>query len=112
MLTGMRTRAILATSLLLALASCGSETLAPVLPPLPKLDTIVLQAGGDVRGRDWDGVVEAVQQAALTAQTTGRVTVVNVDVNDRVAKGDVLLRLTAVEQQASANTARAQWRAA
>ena len=112
MLQGMRMRAILATSLVLALASCGSEPLAPVLPPLPKLDTIVLQAGDDVRGRGWDGVVEAVQQAALTAQTTGRVTVVNVDVNDRVAKGDVLLRLTAVEQQASANTARAQLRAA
>ncbi|MHB8912966.1 MAG: efflux RND transporter periplasmic adaptor subunit [Lysobacter sp.] len=108
----MRMRTILATSLLLALAACGSEPAAPVLPPLPKLETITLQAGGDARGRGWDGVVEAVQQAALTAQTAGRVTVVNVDVNDRVVKGDVLLRLTAVEQQAGANTARAQLRAA
>ena len=108
----MRLRPILATSLLLALAACGSEPVAPVLTALPKLDTITLQAGGDVRGRGWDGVVEAVQQAALTAQTAGRVTVVNVDVNDRVAQGDVLLRLTAVEQQAGANTARAQLRAA
>lgn len=107
-----RMRTILATGLLLALVACGSEPAAPVLPPLPRLDTIILQAGGDVRGRGWDGVVEAVQQAALTAQTAGRVTVVNVDVNDRVAAGDVLLRLTAVEQQAGANTARAQLRAA
>lgn len=112
MFQGMRMRAILATSLVLALTACGSEPQAPALPPLPKLDTIVLQAGGDAGGRGWDGVVEAVQQAALTAQTAGRVTVVNVDVNDRVAKGDVLLRLTAVEQQAGANTARAQLRAA
>ncbi len=112
MITMMRMHTILATGTLLALAACSSEPQAPVLPPLPKLDTIVLQAGSDVRGRGWDGVVEAVQQAALTAQTAGRVTVVNVDVNDRVAKGDVLLRLTAVEQQAGANTARAQLRAA
>ena len=53
-----------------------------------------------------------MQRADLTAQTTGRVTAVNVDVNDPVAKGDVLLRLTAVEQEAGTNTARAQLRAA
>ena len=105
-------RTILAASLLLVLAACGSEPAAPVLPPLPRLDTITLQAGADARGRGWDGVVEAVQQAALTAQTAGRVTVVNVDVNGRVAAGDVLLRLTAVEQQAGSNIARAQLRAA
>ena len=108
----MRMRTILASSLLLALVACGSKPAAPLLPPLPPLDTITVQAGGDTRGRGWDGVVEAVQQAALTAQTAGRVTVVNIDVNDRVARGDVLLRLTAVEQQAGANTARAQLRAA
>ena len=99
--------------LLLALAGCGREPVAPALPALPELDTITLQAaGGDARGRSWDGVVEAVQQAELTAQTAGRVTVVNVDLNDRVGKGDVLLRLSAVEQQAGANTAAAQLRAA
>ena len=108
----MLLRATLANGLLLALAACGGDPATPVLPPLPKLDTIIVQAGGDVRGRGWDGVVEAVQQAALTAQTAGRVTMVSVDVNDRVAAGDVLLRLTAVEQQAGANTARAQLRAA
>ena len=36
-------------------------------------------------GRARDGVVEAVRQATLTAQTTGRVTAVNADVKDRVA---------------------------
>lgn len=107
-----RIRTSLAAGLVLALASCGSEPAAPSLPPLPKLDTITVEAGGDVLGRSWDGVVEAVQQASLTAQTAGRVTAVNVDVNDRVATGDVLLRLTAVEQQAGANTAAAQLRAA
>lgn len=108
----MTMRTTLAAGLLLALAACDSDPPTPVLPPLPRLDTITVQAAGEMRGRGWDGVVEAVQQAALTAQTAGRVTVVNVDVNDRVAAGDVLLRLTAVEQQAGANTAQAQLRAA
>ena len=107
-----RIRTILTSSLLLTLVACGGESAAPALPKLPALDTTTLQASDDVRGRGWDGVVEAVQRADLTAQTTGRVTAVNVDVNDPVAKGDVLLRLTAVEQEAGTNTARAQLRAA
>jgi len=105
-------RITLIATALLALAACGHESAAPKLPPLPSLQTLTVGAGADTAGRSWDGVVEAVQQADLTAQTAGRVTVVNVDVNDRVAKGDVLVRLTAVEQQAGANTARAQLRAA
>lgn len=105
-------RTFLIASALLVLAACGSEPTAPRLPPLPQLQTLTVGASADAAGRSWDGVVEAVQQADLTAQTAGRVTVVNVDVNDRVAKGDVLLRLTAVEQEAGANTARAQLRAA
>lgn len=108
----LRLRMTLAAGLVLIAAACGSEPPETELPPLPELDTITLQPAGDVRGRSWDGVVEAVQQATLTAQTAGRVTSVNVDVNDRVQSGQVLLRLTAVEQQAGANTARAQLQAA
>ncbi|MGV8931447.1 MAG: efflux RND transporter periplasmic adaptor subunit [Luteimonas sp.] len=108
----MRICTAVAAGLLLALAACGSEAPTQEIPALQPLDTITVNATGGVRGRSWDGVVEAVQQATLNAQTTGRVTVVNVDVNDHVAAGDVLLRLTAVEQQAGANTARAQLRAA
>ena len=46
--------------------------------------------------------------AALSAQTSGRVTEVLHDVNDRVDSGEVLVRLSAVEQQASVDAARAQ----
>lgn len=105
-------RKTLAAALLVALAGCGSEPAAPTLPPLPALKTFEVDATGAAAGRAWDGVVEAVQQADLSAQTAGRVTTVAVDVDDRVRRGDVLLRLTAVEQQAGANTAQAQLRAA
>ena len=108
-----RMRTSLAVSLLLlALTACGSGSKNPALPLLPRLDTIAVQTGGVEPGRSWDGVVEAVQQADLSAQTSGRVSEVDADVNDHVLAGAVLLRLTAVEQQAGANTARAQLRAA
>jgi RND family efflux transporter MFP subunit len=79
---------------------------------LPDLPTFEVEAGAGVPGRGWDGVVEAVRRSDLSAQTAGRVTAIEVDVNDRVAAGAVLLRISAVEQQAGANTARAQLRAA
>lgn len=110
--TIVRTRRIPTGAMLLVLTACGSGPPAPALPASAKLETATAQSAGDARGRAWDGVVEAVQQATLAAQTTGRVTMVNVDVSDRVAAGDVLLRLTAVEQRAGADTARAQLRAA
>lgn len=97
---------------LLFLAGCGGPPESQAPAPLPKLETVTVAAGDAVAGRAWDGVVEAVRQADLSAQTSGRVTVVAADLNDRVAEGEVLLRLTAVEQQAGANTARAQLRAA
>ena len=53
-----------------------------------------------------------MQQATLSAQTNGRVVAVARDVNDRVAAGDVLVRLSAVEQQSGVDAARAQLRAA
>ena len=107
-----RIRTTLVAAALLALSACGSAPETPTPAPLPKLATITVEAGGADVGRAWDGVVEAVRQADLSAQTSGRVTVVAADVNDRVIKDQVLVRLTAVEQQAGANTARAQLRAA
>jgi RND family efflux transporter MFP subunit len=60
----------------------------------------------------WDGVIEAVQQADLTAQTGGRVAAVLVDVNDTVKANQVLLRLTGVEQRAADAASQAQVAAA
>jgi RND family efflux transporter MFP subunit len=105
-------RTTIVAAALLALSACGSAPETPTPASLPKLATITVAAGGADAGRAWDGVVEAVRQADLSAQTSGRVTVVAADVNDHVIEGQVLVRLTAVEQQAGASTARAQLRAA
>nr|WP_246387501.1 efflux RND transporter periplasmic adaptor subunit [Chiayiivirga flava] len=82
------------------------------MPPLPPLQTYTVAVAGTVSGARWDGVVEAVNAADLTAQTGGRVVAVEADVGDRVDAGAVLVRISAVEQQAGADTARAQLRAA
>ena len=105
-------RALIAAALTLSLAACGGDEAARDNAPLPKLDTHVVAAGDAQAGRSRDGVVEAVREAALSAQTSGRVTAVEVDVNDRVVAGQILLRLSVVEQQAGVDSARAQLRAA
>lgn len=97
---------------MLLLGACGGELASNALPPLPPMQTLTVAAVSPADGRAWDGVVEAVRQASMSAQTSGRVTTVEVDVNDHVEHGAVLLRLTAVEQQAGVNTARAQLSAA
>jgi len=107
-----RLRFAAALTLALGLAACGGQPPSASAPALPSLATVTVHAQAGGAARAWDGVVEAVQQADLAAQTSGRITAVAVDVNDRVQAGDVLLRLTAVEQQAGANAARAQLRAA
>ena len=54
-----------------------------------------------------DAVVEAVQQATISAQTSGRVVKLNADVDDAVNKGDVLVEFRNKEQMASYNVAKA-----
>ena len=95
-----------------ALAACSGVDDARETPVIDGLDTLVVPAGDGAGGRAWDGVVEAVRQATLTAQTSGRVAEVLRDVGDPVAAGEVLVRLSAVEQQAGVEAARAQLRAA
>jgi RND family efflux transporter MFP subunit len=110
--TVMSSRPLLPLLLVVALAACGHEE--PAAPParIDGLQTFQVHAAGAADGRAWEGVVEAVRQATLSAQTNGRVIAVSHDVNDRVAAGDVLVRLSAVEQQSGVDAARAQVRAA
>jgi RND family efflux transporter MFP subunit len=77
-----------------ALAAEPLETMAAVYKEAP-------------RERVWDGRVEAVNQATVSAQTSGRVAELPYDVNDFVDAGSVIVRFTDTEQRAEAARARA-----
>lgn len=54
-----------------------------------------------------NAVVEAVHQATISSQTTGRVVKINADVDDTVNKGDILIQFRNKEQKAALNVAQA-----
>jgi RND family efflux transporter MFP subunit len=54
-----------------------------------------------------DGVVEAVNQSTVSAQTSGRVQEIRVDVNDVVPAGTLIVRLRDAEQRAALAQAQA-----
>src|SRR3546814_14839550 len=90
-----------------ALASCGGGGDAVEVEPIEGLQTLVVADPAAGQGRAWDGVVAAVRQATLTAQTSGRGAEVVHDVDDRVTAATVLVRLRAGEQQSEVEAARA-----
>jgi len=59
------------------------------------------------RERVWDGTVEAVKQATVSAQTSGRVAEIFYDVDDFVEAGAPIMRFTDTEQRAALDGARA-----
>jgi len=64
------------------------------------------------RERVWDGRIEAVNQATVSAQTSGRIAELPLDVNDYVEAGDVVMRFTDVEQKATLARAEAAFQEA
>ena len=56
-----------------------------------------------------DATIEAVQQATVSAQTSGRIIEINVDVDDYVEKGTVILRMRDKDQRAAFDAARARF---
>jgi RND family efflux transporter MFP subunit len=96
-----------------ALASCGGgDANDQAIKAKPPLQTLIIAAQQAPRERVWDGVVEAVNQATLSAQTAGRVVELPFDVNDYVQVGDVVVRFTDVEQQSGRRRADAALSAA
>ena len=92
-----------------ALAGCGKpHPPSAAQNPPPALASVVVHAQTAHDQQVWDGVVEAVNQATITAQTNARVLELPHDVNDVVAKGDVLVRFTDVEQKSARSAAQAQ----
>ncbi len=96
--------AIIAAALL---AACGAEPAPPVARAPVAFETIEVGLEILPRERTWDGVVEAVNQATLSAQTAGRVLELPFDVNDYVEAGQVVVRFTDVEQVSASRRASA-----
>jgi len=93
--------------LLLTVAGCGSKTTPPPGPAAPPLASIVIQPARTPLERFVDGTIEAVNQATVSAQTSGRVAEILYDVNDVVPAGAVIMRLKGTEQRAGLQGAEA-----
>ena len=72
-----------------------------------ELQTVVAIPVAAPRERTIDGLIEAVHQATITAQTAGRITKIHADVDDYVSKGDVLIEFSGKGQRAAFNAAQA-----
>lgn len=90
-----------------ALAGCGGGAPAPDAAAAGAgLETLRVEASSADAERLFDGIVEAIQQATLVAQTGGRVVAIERDVDDDVARGTLILRLAGVEQRAQLDASR------
>jgi len=90
------------------LAACGDRQPAVGSASPPPLASSVVQAQQARSEQVWDGVVEAVNQVTITAQTNARVIELPYEVNAVVARGAVLVRFSDVEQKSARNAAQAQ----
>ena len=81
------------TIFLLAMVSAASAAVP--------FETVTAKLEDAARERVWDGRVEAVNQATVSAQTSGRIAELPFDVNDYVEAGAVLMRFTDTEQKAA-----------
>ncbi|MBL8202197.1 MAG: efflux RND transporter periplasmic adaptor subunit [Chromatiales bacterium] len=90
------------------LAGCGKpESPEPVGQAPANLATEVVQPVTVPAERELDGAVEAVNQATVSAQTSGRVAEILHDVNDFVPAGALLMKLRSTEQRAGLQQAEA-----
>lgn len=98
-----------ALCLMASLSACSQESSAPrASADLSKLDSVVITPSTAVQDVKFDGVIEAINQATVSAQTSGRVLELPVDVGDFVKKGDLIVRFTDTEQKARAASAKAK----
>lgn len=95
-----------------ALAACSGTGSGPKATTAPSLASVVVQPVEAAREQVWDGVVEAVADTTIAAQTNARVLELPFDVGDRVARGDVLVRFSDVEQKSGQHAAAASVAAA
>lgn len=92
----MTLRARLFFTLLAASGLCRAEILTNTLEP----QSVSIS-------RQFDGVVEAINSATVSGQTSGRVADILFDVGDKVAAGATILRLVSEDQQGNLQQAQA-----
>ncbi|BFT30570.1 efflux RND transporter periplasmic adaptor subunit [Alteromonas sp. D210916BOD_24] len=101
-----------ATLLVFFLLTGCSESSRPLTPGITasigELKTVLASKQIVTEELSLDGTVEAVNRATVSAQTAGRVTELPYDVGDYIAKGDVIAKITANEQNAGVKAAEAQ----
>ena len=93
---------VLAVAGVVALAMTDARA-AEALP----LETATAEMARAPLERVYDGTVEAVNQATMSAQTAGRIAEVFYDVDDYVEPGQPIVRFTDVEQQSALRQAKA-----
>ncbi len=103
-----------ATAAALTLTGCGNGGKPAGKAATHTSALATLEVGAEIAPAETllDGVVEAVNQATLSAQTAGRVAEILVDVNDAVKQDTLLCRLRATEQVAGLGQAQAALQAA
>jgi RND family efflux transporter MFP subunit len=95
------------------IAGCGRAHQPPTQRAMPpSLPSVTVQPERTPAERKLDGIIEAVNQGTVAAQTSGRVEAILYDVDDFVPAGAVIIRLRATEQRAGLLQAEAALREA
>jgi RND family efflux transporter MFP subunit len=96
----------------LCATGCGDSPSSRASDPSPALESFLVEPVETPLERQLNGIIEAVNQGTVAAQTAGRVTEILHDVNDFVPAGAVIARLRSTEQHAGLARAEAALREA
>jgi RND family efflux transporter MFP subunit len=92
--------------------ACGHPQHKAEVPVSAALETLTVEPVVGPIERRLDGMIEAVNEGTLAAQTSGQVAAIYYDVNDFVPAGAVVMRLRATEQRAGLRASEAALREA
>lgn len=86
---------------------CSPKEKSASIPPASQLQVQIMALEKAPLERVVDGTIEAINQATVSAQTSGRITEIFYDVNDFVPAGALIMTLRATEQRAGMQQAQA-----
>ena len=103
----MRRLAFLAIALFPLLAACGEPEVAPEIPVRAIKTHVVSERAGE-QSRRIAGLTEAAVVTDLAFESSGRMTEINVDIGDAIAKDQVIARLDPEPFDLQISTSRSQ----